>query len=260
MMPLCKEIRKDILKIARVSGHGHIPTCFSIVEILCAVYDTIRYDPDNPSWEERDIVILSKGHGALAHYCVLARLGYFSIEDVYSFGSYQSAFGGHADRLKVPGVEASTGSLGHGIGIAVGIALALRLKKAGRRVYAVIGDGEANEGSVWEAVAVATNLKLDNLTIIYDNNMSHGRGLQIQNPAERLKSFGCDVMEVNGHDIYSLKEAFGIKSEKVKAIVANTEKGFGCPTLIKNHYEWHRKSPNDAEFELLMKELDAETI
>jgi len=260
MIPLCKEIRQDILKIAKASGHGHIPTCFSIVEILCAVYDTIRHDPDNPSWEGRDIFILSKGHGSLAHYCVLARLGYINMEYVYSFGSYQSAFGGHADRLKVTGVEASTGSLGHGIGIAVGIALALRLKKTDRRVYVVIGDGEANEGSVWEAVMVATNLKLDNLTIIYDNNLSHGRGLQIQNPAERLKSFGCDVVEVNGHDIDSLKEAFGIKSEKVKAIVANTRKGFGCPTLVENHYEWHRKSPDDAEFELLMKELDAQTI
>lgn len=259
-MPLCKEIRRDILRIAKVSGHGHIPSCFSIIEILYAIYETIKHDPKNPLWEDRDIFILSKGHGALAHYCVLAQLGYFRMKEVYSFGAYLSDFGGHADRLKVPGIEASTGSLGHGIGIAVGIALALRLKKTDRRVFAVIGDGEANEGSVWEAIAVATNLGLDNLTIIYDNNMSHGRGLQIHNPAERLKSFGCDVLEVNGHDINSLREAFGRESKKVKAIVANTKKGFGCQTLIEDHYEWHRKSPNDAEFEFLMKELDAETV
>lgn len=260
MIPLCKEIRRDILRIAKVSGHGHIPACFSIIETLYAIYETIKHDPKNPLWEDRDIFILSKGHGALAHYCVLARLGYFRMKEVYSFGAYLSDFGGHADRLKVPGIEASTGSLGHGIGIAVGIALALRLKKTDRRVFVVIGDGEANEGSVWEAIAVATNLGLDNLTIIYDNNMSHGRGLQIHNPAERLKSFGCDILEVNGHDIDSLREAFGRESKKVKAIVANTKTGFGCQTLIENHYEWHRKSPNDAEFELLMKELDAETV
>lgn len=260
MISLCKEIRRDILGIAKESGHGHIPTCFSIVEVLWAIYETIRHDPSNPLWEERDIFILSKGHGSLAHYCVLARLGYFDIKEVYSLGAYQSSFGGHADRLKVPGVEASTGSLGHGIGIAVGIALAFKLKKNSRKVFVVIGDGESNEGSVWEAVMVASNLKLDNLTIIYDNNMSHGRGLQIHNPAERLKSFGCDVMEVNGHDIDSLKEAFSKKGNNVKAIVANTKKGFGCRTLMENFYEWHRKSPNDAEYELLMKELDAETI
>jgi transketolase len=260
MIPFCKEIRKDILKIARVSGHGHIPTCFSIVEILCAVYDTIRHDPGNPSWEERDIFVLSKGHGSLAHYCVLARLGYFDIEKVYSFGSYLSPFGGHADRLKVPGVEASTGSLGHGIGMAVGMALALKLKRTDRQVFTVIGDGESNEGSVWEAVMVATNLNLDNLTIIYDNNLSHRRGLQIFNPGERLKSFGCDVAEVNGHDVASLKKAFGRKTRQVKAVIANTKKGFGCPTLVENQYEWHRKSPNDTELELLMKELDAQRV
>ena len=132
MIPQCKEIRREILKIAEVSGHGHIPTSFSIVEILYAIYDTIKHDPENPQWEDRDIFILSKGHGALAHYCVLARFGYFDMGKVYSFCSYLSDFGGHADRLKVPGVEASSGSLGHGIGIAVGVAIALKLKKNGQ--------------------------------------------------------------------------------------------------------------------------------
>jgi transketolase len=260
MIPLCKEIRKDILRIARESGHGHIPTCFSIVEILYAVYASINHDPVNPDWNERDIFILSKGHGALAQYCVLARLGYFDIKEVYSLGAYGSCFGGHADRFKVPGVEASTGSLGHGIGIAIGIALAFKIQKNNRRVFTVIGDGESNEGSSWEAVMVATDRQLNNLTIIYDNNMSHGRGLQIRNPGERLKAFGCDVIEVDGHDIDNLKAAFTRQSNAVKAVVANTKKGFGCPTLVENHYAWHRRSPDDTEFELLMRELDAETI
>lgn len=262
MTSIGKEIREDILRISKASGHGHIPTCFSVIEILYAVYDTIKHDPKNPSWEDRDIFILSKGHAALAHYCVLAKFGYFDINKVSSFGAFMSDFGCHADRLKVPGVEASTGALGHGIGIAVGIALGLKIKKSNRKVFVLIGDGESNEGSVWEAIMVAVNLKLDNLTIIYDNNMSHLRGLQIYNPAKRFKAFGCDVAIVNGHDVDSLEKEItkSANANNVRLIVANTKKGFGCRTLIENQYEWHRKSPNDSEFEMLMAELDEETV
>jgi transketolase len=257
---LCKEIREDILRISHVSGHGHIPTCFSVVEILCAIYETIKHNPKNPSWEDRDMFILSKGHASLAHYCVLAWFGYVDIERIYSFGGFISNFGGHADRLKVPGVEASTGALGHGIGIAVGIALGLKIKQSNRKVLVLIGDGESNEGSVWEATMVAVNSKLNNLTIIYDNNMSHARGLQIHNPAERFKAFGCEVSEVNGHDVDSIKQAISTRGSYVKVIVANTKKGFGCRTLINNQYEWHRKSPNDSEFKMLMEELNEKAI
>jgi transketolase len=260
MIPICKEIRQDILKISKMSGHGHIPTCFSVVEILYAIYDTIKHDPKNPLWEDRDIFILSKGHASLGYYCVLSKFGYFDIKKVNSFGSFMSDFGGHADRLKVPGVEASTGALGHGIGIAVGIALAFKIKKSSRKVFVLIGDGESNEGSVWEAIMVAVNLKLDNLTIIYDNNLSHQRGLQIYNPAERFKAFGCAVKIINGHNIHCLKAELGRELDRVKVIVANTKKGYGCKTLIDNQYEWHRKSPNDAEFKMLIKELDAKTV
>ena len=262
MTPIGKEIREDILRISKASGHGHIPTCFSVIEILYAVYDTIKHDPKNPSWEDRDIFILSKGHAALAHYCVLAKFGYFDINKVNSFGAFMSDFGCHADRLKVPGIEASTGALGHGIGIAVGMALGLKIEKSNRKVLVLIGDGESNEGTVWEAIMVAVNLKLGNLTIIYDNNMSHLRGLQIYNPAERFKAFGCDVTIVNGHDVGSLKREItkSANAGNVRLIVANTKKGFGCRTLIENQYEWHRKSPNDSEFEMLMAELNEEAI
>jgi transketolase len=260
MIPICKEIRKDILRISKVSGHGHIPTCFSVVEILYAIYDSIKHDPKNPSWEERDIFILSKGHAALGHYCVLAKFKYFDIERVNSFGAFGSDFGCHADRFKVPGIEASTGSLGHGIGLAVGIALALKIKKSNRRVFVLIGDGEANEGSVWEAVMVAANLKLSNLTIIYDDNKSHSRGLQIYNAAAKFRAFDCEVSEVNGHDVNALKEEIIKKANTVRVIVAETRKGYGCKTLVENHYEWHRKSPNDSEFEKLMMELDEEAV
>ncbi|MBL7185314.1 MAG: transketolase [Phycisphaerae bacterium] len=260
MIPNCKDIRKSILSISRESGHGHIPTCFSVVEILYAVYSTIRHDPENPSWDERDIFILSKGHASLAHYTVMAHFGYFDMQSVYSYGSFASDFGCHADRLKVPGIEASTGSLGHGIGLAVGMALAFKIRKNSRRVYALIGDGESNEGSVWEATMVATNLKLNNLTIIYDNNMSHSRGLQIHNPAERFKAFGCKVTEADGHDLIGLTSEISKNGDMVKAIVAHTKKGYGCQTLIDNQYQWHRKSPTESEFEKLIGELDEKAI
>jgi transketolase len=257
---ICKKIRKDIIRIAKESGHGHIPTCFSIIEMLYALYSIMRHDPADPSWKERDLFVLSKAHAALAHYCVLSEFGYFDKERIRSFGAFQSDFGCHADRSKVPGIEVSTGSLGHGIGVAVGLSLAVRLKKSHRKVYTIIGDGEANEGSVWEAVMVAVNLNMDHFTILYDNNMSHERGLQIKNPAANFHSFGCDVLEVDGHDLEALKTALLQKSDTVKVIVARTRKGFGCRTLCEHPHEWHRRSPDEKEFALLMGELDAETI
>lgn len=260
MIPVCKEIRKDILRISKLSGHGHVPTCFSVVEVLYAVYSTIKHDPKNPKWEERDLFILSKAHAALGHYCVLAKFGYFDIKKVESFGSFMSDFGCHADRFKIPGIEVSTGSLGHGIGVAVGMAFALMLKKSDSRVFVLIGDGEANEGSVWEAIMVAANLKLNNLIIIYDDNRSHARGLQISNPAEKLKAFGCKVVELDGHDAEALKSEIDKKDFCLKAIIANTKKGSGCKTMEESHYEWHRRSPNEIEYEKLMRELDAQTI
>lgn len=260
MIPLCKEIRKKMLEISHKSGHGHLPTCFSVVEIILAVYQTIKHDPKNPSWPERDIFILSKGHAALVHYCVLANLGYFAIEDLDSFGAFMSRFGCHADRCKVPGIEVSTGSLGHGIGVAVGMALAFKIQKNKRRIFTLIGDGEANEGSVWEAVMVAVDLKLNNLTVIYDHNLSEVRGLQIYNPLEKFVAFGCEVKEINGHDIDVLKSEIAKTSDKLRVIVADTKKGFGCRTFVENHYEWHRKSPNDLELNTLIRELDEKAI
>ncbi|MHB8130899.1 MAG: transketolase [Mobilitalea sp.] len=261
MIPVCcKEIRKEILEISKISGHGHLPSCFSVVEILYAVYSIMKHNPKNPIWEDRDIFILSKGHAALSYYCMLAEFGYFPKKKVESYGSFMSDFGCHADRLKVPGVEASTGSLGHGIGLAVGVALAFKIKRSARRVFTLIGDGESNEGSVWEAIMVGVNCKLTNLTIIYDNNMSHFRGLQISNPAQRFRAFGCQVVQIDGHNVSRLKKELAKKNKKVKVIIADTQKGFWCKTLIANQYEWHRKSPNDQEFDILMKEICEKTI
>jgi transketolase len=188
---------------------------------------------------------------------VLAHAGYFPIEEVKTFGAFMSQYGCHPDRQKVPGVEVSTGSLGHGIGVAVGMALAFRLQGSPRRVYTLIGDGEANEGSTWEAIMVAVNLGIDNLTILLDFNKSQVRSLQIHNPGERLRAFGCEVFEVDGHDVGKLKAVLGAANHGVKAVVGHTVKGYGCRTLEQNIFEWHRKSPDDAQLEQLLRELGA---
>lgn len=262
MNELCKKIRRHILEIAARSGHGHIPTCFSVVELIYSVYENMKHDPGRPGWEERDIFILSKAHAALGYYCVMAEFGYWDINDVSSFGSFMSSFGCHPDRLKLPGVEVSAGSLGHGIGLAVGSALAMKIKKQDqRRVYVLIGDGESNEGTVWESVMVASNLSLDNLTILYDNNMSHSRGLQITEPVDRFRAFGCDSAEANGHDLDELRDAIAQESNgRPKVIVADTVKGYGCEMLIENQYAWHHRCPSEEELEILMEQLDAQTV
>lgn len=260
-MDICTQIRKDILNISYTSGHGHLPTCFSIVELLQALYETMRHDPANPQLPDRDLFVLSKGHAALAYYVVLARQGYFPPEGVSAFGSLGAMFGCHADRSKIPGVEVSTGSLGHGIGVAVGMALGIRIHGQARKVYTLIGDGEANEGSVWEAALVAASLSLENFTVIYDNNRSHGRGLQIQNPGEKFAAFGYTVIEIDGHDMEAIKAAYAAPSQgRPKAVIANTVKGRGCPTMVADQYAWHRRSPSEQELKTLLEELDAPAV
>ncbi len=258
---LSKEIRENILRISNHSGHGHIPTCFSIIEMLRAVYETMRHEPKHPAWEERDIFILSKGHGALGLYCTLAQYGYFPISEVFSFGAFESKFGCHADRFKVPGVELSTGSLGHGIGVATGMALGFKLSAGSRRVCVLIGDGESNEGTVWEAAMVAANLGLHNLTVLFDNNCSQSRCLPIVNPEAKFASFGFEVESVDGHDLSALKMAIGNSGNgSPRLIVAHTVKGMGCPTLVREVFAWHRRSPNRDELETLLGELNETSV
>mgnify|MGYP000735527275 CR=1 FL=1 len=261
MHPVCKRIREQILYVSHVSGHGHIPTCFSVVEVLYAVYSVMKHNPANPLWEGRDLFVLSKGHAALAYYCILAEFGYLNKEELVTFGSYQSRLGCHADRLKVPGVEVSTGSLGHGFPVAVGMALAQKILKSERRVFVLIGDGESNEGTVWESLMVASHNKLNNLTIIFDYNKSQERSLPIRQPYNKFISFGCEVIEVDGHEVDSLKLSLEkCSSDKVKLIIANTIKGYGCKTLIDNMFEWHRKSPDADQYKKLLEELNAQAI
>lgn len=260
MDPTAKRLRAEILKVSHSSGHGHIPTCFSVIECLLAVYRTMRHDPKRPDWPDRDRFVLSKGHAALGYYAVLAEMGYFPMADIAGFGAYNSRFGCHADRTKLPGIEASTGSLGHGIGIAAGMALGEKIGGRATRVFTLIGDGESNEGTVWEAIQVAVNSGLDNLTVLYDHNKSQGRCLPIGNPGERFAAFGCQVVEVAGHDAPALQAALAAPQSGPRVIIADTVKGWGCKTLVDNTYEWHRRSPDAAQLTQLLEELDAPAV
>jgi transketolase len=254
-------VRRHILECSAASGHGHIPTSFSVVEMILATYAQMRHFPDSPRSPERDIFILSKGHAALGYYCCLAELGYFPWEEVKTFGRAGTRFGCHPDRLKCEGVEVSSGSLGHGIAVGVGMALAFQIQKNRRRVFALVGDGEANEGSVWESIMIAVDRKLANFTVLYDHNRSQTRCLQIENPAERFISFGCHVAEVDGHDLSQIAAALKTESgPRPKVIVCRTVKGFGSATLASHVFEWHRRSPKAAELDLLLGELNAQTI
>lgn len=261
MDSVSKEIRANILRISHLSGHGHIPTCFSIIEMLRAVYESMRHRPERPDWSERDMFILSKGHAALGLYCTLAQYGYFPVSDVFSFGAFESSFGCHADRFKVPGVELSTGSLGHGIGVATGMALGFKLSGSPRKVFVLVGDGESNEGTVWEAAMVAAHFRLDNLTVLLDNNCSQSRCLPLANPEEKFSSFGFTAMAVAGHDLPKIKAAIQGPAEGApRAIVAHTVKGKGCPSLVRDVFAWHRRSPDKNELEMLLGELHETSV
>lgn len=258
MTPRALKIRTDIINVSHKSGHGHIPTSFSIVESLCAIYNQMRHDPKNCKDPNRDIFILSKGHASLGLYCTLASYGYFPIEEVYGFGSFDQKFGCHPDRLKVPGVEASTGSLGHGISLAAGMALAMKIKGEDRRAFTIIGDGESNEGTVWETIMVAAHNRLDNLTVIFDANNSQIRCMPVTRAADRFRAFDCETLEVDGHDVDGLEAAIKAPTDRVKVIVAHTVKGYGCRSLSEGDgmFAWHRRSPKADERDMLLGELN----
>jgi transketolase len=255
------QIRKNILNVSSHSGHGHIPTCFSVIEMLRAVYESMRHNPQQPGWPERDIFVLSKGHAALGLYCTLAYYGYFHVSTVFDFGKFESNFGCHADRFKVPGVELSTGSLGHGVGVAAGLALGFKLSKSLRKVFVLVGDGESNEGSVWEAIMVAAQHGLDNLTILFDNNRSQSRCLPVTGPVEKFEAFGFESLDVDGHDLSALKRALCMpRKGQPRAVVANTVKGKGCVTLEREVFAWHRRSPTKVELDSLLGELHETSV
>jgi len=253
------DLRKRIVEMITKAGEGHIPSSFSIVDIIATLYQKhLRVTPDNPEWEDRDYFVLSKGHGCAALYVVLEKYGFISSKDIDQYGQFHSILGGHPDRTKVPGVEASTGSLGHGFPFSVGIALGQKIKNKANRVYTILGDGECHEGTVWESALVAQNLKLDNLCCIIDNNGSAAQIMPHPDFALQWKAFGWNVLSVNGHDPGELDPAFETfkktANEKPTVIIANTIKGKGV-SFLETHGPWHHKIPNPEEYDLIMKEL-----
>ncbi|MBR1803243.1 MAG: transketolase [Clostridia bacterium] len=263
---IANEIRRDIIEEVYSAQSGHPGGSLSCSDILAVLYfNQMNIDPKNPNAPARDRFVLSKGHCAPALYAALARKGYFDQELLTSFRKLGSNLQGHPDMKKVPGVDMSTGSLGQGVSAAVGMAIASKMDHEGLRVYCLMGDGEIQEGQVWEAAMAASKNKLDNLCIIVDYN-----DLQIDGTIEKVgglvdikekfQSFGFHVIEVDGHNIEQLIHAFDSakhQKEMPSVIIAKTIKGKGV-SFMEGKVEWHGKAPTQAEYEQAMKELKNE--
>lgn len=257
-----RQLRGDIIRMLYTAQSGHPGGSLSLVEILMALYyNTAKVDPKNPGDENRDRIVLSKGHGCPAQYAVLADLGFFPREDLWTLRQLHSHLQGHPDSNKTPGIDVNTGSLGQGFSVAVGLGIAAKYLKKDYKVYVIIGDGEMQEGEVWEAAESAAKYKLDNLIVMLDHN-----GLQIDgtndhvmpigDPCAKFAAFGFDTQTVNGHDISALVEAIQAPGTpgKPKFICCETVKGKDV-SFMENQVGWHGKAPNKAEYEQAMKEL-----
>lgn len=258
-----KEIRRGIVEQVYKAQSGHPGGSLSIADIMTVLYfDELNVNIKNPLWEDRDRLVLSKGHCSPALYSCLANKGFFDISELSSFRKIESKLQGHPDMRKVPGVDMSTGSLGQGLSGAVGMALAGKLDKKDYRVYCILGDGEIEEGQVWEAAMSASKYKLDNLCVIVDNN-----NLQIDGTIEKVagldkidekfKSFGFQIINIDGHNIQEIKSAFEVAKnvkEKPVCIIAKTIKGKGV-SFMENKKEWHGKAPSEEQYIIAMKEL-----
>jgi len=241
------------------SGEGHIPSSFSIVDVIEVLYQSyVRSDPANPESSTRDFFILSKGHGASALYAVLEKHGFITSMDISRYSKIGGILGGHPDSTRVPGAEASTGSLGHGFPMSVGIALGLKIQERENRVYCLVGDGECQEGTIWEAANIASNRSLGNLTTIVDWNGSAAQLMPVDDLPGKWRAFGWDVREVDGHDNQSISGALDgsldTNRQKPLCIIAHTIKGKGV-SFIEGHGRWHHRVPNPAEWSAIEKEL-----
>ena len=261
-----QNVRRVLLKEIYEAGSGHPGGSLSAADIMTALYfDIMNIDPADPEKDDRDKFVLSKGHAAPVLYAVLGLRGFFPVEEAYTLRKLGSNFQGHPNMQKVPGVEMSTGSLGQGMAVAVGMALAARLDGKGQRIYTLLGDGEIQEGLIWEAAMAAAHYKLDNLTCFVDWN-----GLQIDGKneyfmtvtpvADKFRAFGFHVLECDGHDmeqILACAEEAKKTEGKPTCIVAKTHKGKGV-SFMEDDPGWHGKAPNEEQFHQAMKELGGE--
>jgi transketolase len=250
------KIKIKILKAAYAGGEGHIGSAFSVVDILYVLYNSsVKISSELINSNDRDYVILSKGHASLAHAAILEDKKIITTEQLMSFCSHDSILGGHLDKNKVPGVEASTGSLGHGISLSVGMAMGVKIKKRSNKIFCVVGDGECNEGTFWEAMLLGAHHNIDNLYCIIDYNRSNDRALKLDSLEDKLNAFGWDVDVIDGHSHSEIDNALSAnKSCKPKAIIANTIKGSGIK-MMENNHEWHHKVPSFDELKIMIKEL-----
>jgi len=265
--PRSRALRAQIVRTLASGGRGHVGSAFSLVEILRVLYDDVlRYDAKQPRWPQRDRLILSKGHGCLALYVLLAEKGFFPEAELWKFCQPDGLLGGHPEYGKVPGIEASTGSLGHGLPIGIGFALNARCERADYRTFVVSSDGESNEGSVWEAALCAGKHKLSNLTVLVDYNKQQSYGttyevLDLEPFADKWRAFGFAVEEVDGHGVAQLRAALQrtpFDPGKPSAIICHTIKGKGV-SYVENNLNWHHKNKiTAAEIQSLLAELGVE--
>jgi transketolase len=258
-------LRKLVVRALAGGGRGHLGPALSLIEILRVLYDDVlRFQPQEPGWKNRDRCILSKGHGCLGLYAILADKGYFPLQMLDSFCQRDAMLGGHPEAGKIPGVEASTGSLGHGMPIGIGMALAARMEKRDSRVFVIVGDGEINEGSVWEAALCAGKHNLYNYTVLVDYNKIQASGytcdIQDLEPLlDKWRSFGFAVSEVDGHDANALRSVLMAPPDaagKPNAIICHTTKGKGIH-YAENNPDWHHKAKiTQAEIAAMISALE----
>lgn len=253
---LLRRVREQIIVCSTKNREGHIPSALSILDILFVLYQRVLHiDPANPKDPKRDRFVLSKGHASLGLYAMLAERGFFPHKELDCFASYEGMLGGHPDYNKIPGVEASTGSLGHGFPISVGMALGEKIKKSNVRVFVLIGDGEANEGSVWEAALLAAHHNLSKLTCIVDYNHSTDRALCMGDLQKKFEAFGWRSLTIDGHDHAQIFSALNTQdADRPTAVIAQTVKGKGCRTM-ENNPAWHHQFPTAEELPNLLEQL-----
>jgi transketolase len=260
---ITRQLRVDIIRMIETAGSGHPGGSLSVIDILAVLYlNFLRHDPKRPDWPDRDRVILSKGHACPALYAVMAHSGYFPREELMTLRKLGSALQGHPDRLRLPGIELSTGSLGQGLSVGIGMALAAKLDKKDYRTYVILGDGEIQEGQCWEAFMSAPKFKLDNLTMILDHNNGQIDGhvdeiMPIDPMADKLRAFGWDVVSIDGHDFTQIEKSLSDTKKTngaPRAIVAKTIKGKGV-SFMENAIAWHGRAPKKEEADLAVKEI-----
>lgn len=265
LMRIAADVRLGIIEAVYNAQSGHPGGSLSVADIMTYLYfEEMNIDPKNPKMEARDRFVLSKGHTSPALYSTLANRGYFPVEDLKTFRKTTSYLQGHPDMKGVPGVDMSSGSLGQGFSVACGMALAAKLKNNGVRVYTAVGDGESQEGQIWEAAMFAAHYHLDNLVLIIDWNglQIDGKITDVMNPTphdEKLLAFGWNVISVDAHDFDELEAAFKAAREckgKPTAIIAKSHKGNGVSYMLDNA-GWHGKAPNKEQYETAVAELKA---